>query len=76
MKLISSSLITPTIYKEGKQVIYYVEFTKLNVNGKLLLTTPVKVWHDKPMTVRLPLKVGEKLEIEAEYRTVSGGARK
>ncbi len=66
----------PDIRKEGKRVIYYVEFTKLNVNGKPLLATPAKVWHDKPMTVKLPVKAGEELEIEAEYRTVPGGARK
>ena len=56
-------------------MIYYVEFSELSVNGAPLLSAPVRVWHDAPKTLRLPVEPGAELEIRAEFRTVPGGDR-
>ncbi len=61
--------------EDGKKQKYYVEFAELNINGKPLLTEPVKVWHDAPKIFSLPVKAGEELEITAKYKTVPGGDR-
>lgn len=65
----------PDIRKDGKRMIYYVEFSELSVNGAPLLSAPVRVWHDAPKTLRLPVEPGAELEIRAEFRTVPGGDR-
>ena len=56
-------------------MIYYVEFSDLSVNGAPLLSAPVRVWHDAPKTLQLPVEPGTELEIRAEFRTVPGGDR-
>ena len=61
--------------EDGKKQKYYVEFAELNINGKPLLTEPVKVWHDAPKNFSLPVKAGEELEITAKYKTIPGGDR-
>ncbi|MBS1371339.1 MAG: DUF4962 domain-containing protein [Lentisphaeria bacterium] len=65
----------PDIRKDGKRMVYYVEFPELSVNGKPLLTAPVRVWHDRPKTVTFPVEAGGELEIKAKYKTVPGGDR-
>ena len=69
-------LLGPDVRDGGKRLKYFVEFTDLKVNGKAMLTVPVKVWHDAPRLVTVPVKAGEELELSVRFRNLPGGDRK
>ncbi len=66
----------PDVRKDGRRLPRYIEFTEFSVNGKALLSNPVRVWHDKPQKITLPVKAGEELKIRAVYRTSEKGTAK
>ena len=66
----------PDIRKNNKTIQLYVEFAELNINGQPQLTEPVKVWHDEPKIIMVPVKAGEEVEITTRFRTLPGGDRK
>lgn len=58
--------------KSGKRLRKYIEFGSVKVNGRELLPDgkPVRVWHDEPKRITLPVADGEELHFSLRYRTV------
>ena len=65
----------PDVRSGDRKLKYLVEFAEFNVNGKKLLSAPVRVWHNAAKVVSLPVRAGEDLEITAQFRTLPGGDR-
>mgnify|MGYP000211020819 CR=1 FL=1 len=53
---------------KSKRVPYWIDYTKLTVNGKTLFEKVTPVWHDKPYAYNFDAKAGDKIKIEAEWQ--------
>ena len=51
----------------GKCMEKWCTFTSFCINGKNLLSFPVRVWHSKGYTVPYSAKKGEKIQVEFKY---------
>lgn len=59
--------------KEGKKQPHNVDFSLLEVNGKVLFDSkdgaPLTVWHDKAKQFEVTAKDGEELTVKIKYRS-------
>lgn len=51
----------------SKRIPYWIDYTKLTVNGKVILDKLTPVWHDKPYFYRMDTKAGEEIKIQVEW---------
>ena len=52
---------------KSKRIPYWIDYTKLAVNGKIIFNKLTPVWHDKPYTYRIDVKANEKIKIQVEW---------
>ena len=51
----------------SKRTPYWVDYTKLAVNGKIIFDALTPVWHDKAYYHNMNIKAGEEIKIQVEW---------
>ena len=65
LNLIGIDVRTPN--DKSKFIPYWIDYTKLVVNGKVILDKLTPVWHNKPYRYNLDVKAEEEIKIEVEW---------
>ena len=52
---------------KSKRVPYWIDYTKLTVNGKTIFDKITPAWHDKTYPYRMDAKAGEEIKIQVEW---------
>jgi hypothetical protein len=50
-----------------KRIPYWIDYTKLTVNGEVIFDTITPTWHDKPYNYALDVKADEEIKVEVEW---------
>ena len=50
-----------------KRVPYWIDYTKLTVNGQMIFDTLTPVWHNKPYRHTMDVEANEEITIEVEW---------
>ena len=50
-----------------KLVPYWIDYTKLTVNGRVIFNNITPAWHDKPYRYNMNVKAGEEIKIQVEW---------
>lgn len=50
-----------------KRIPYWIDYTKLTINGEVVLDTVTPAWHDKPYRHYMNVKAGEEITIQIEW---------
>ena len=50
-----------------KRIPYWIDYTKLIINGKILFDTITPIWHDKPYLYDMDVKADEEIKVEVEW---------
>ena len=53
---------------KSKRIPYWIDYTKLVVNGKFLFDELTPTWHDKPFIRMLDAKADEEIKIQVEWQ--------
>lgn len=53
---------------KSKRIPYWIDYTKLNVNGEVIFDEITPVWHDKPFRYNIDAKDGEEIIISVEWQ--------
>lgn len=53
---------------KSKRIPYWIDYTKLNVNGEVIFDELEPVWHDKPFRYNIDAKDGEEIIISVEWQ--------
>ena len=51
----------------SKRIPYWIDYTKLTVNGKSIIDKITSTWHDKPYNHSMDVKAGEEIKIQVEW---------
>ena len=51
----------------SKRIIYWIDYTKMTVNGRTLFDKLMPTWHDKPYSYSLNVKAGEEVKVQVEW---------
>ena len=57
----------PNPEDKKKLIPYWIDYTKLIVNGKLIFDKLTPAWHDKPYNYTMETKAGEEIKVEYEW---------
>ena len=60
-------LFYPDPKNKGKRLPYWVDYTKLAVNDKVIFNKLTPAWHDKPYNYNLNAKAGEEVTLSVEW---------
>ena len=60
-------LWVPTPEDRSKLIPYWVDYTKLTVNGKVIFDKLTPTWHRKPYIHKMDLKAGDEIIVEVEW---------
>ena len=52
----------------SKKIPYWIDYTKLTVNGEVLFDELTPVWHNKPFRYKLDVKASEEIKIQVEWQ--------
>ena len=52
---------------KNKHIPYWVDYTKLVVNDKVIFNKLTPFWHDKPYSYTVEAKAGEEVKISVEW---------
>lgn len=52
---------------KSKRVPYWVDYTKLAINGKVILDKLTPAWHDKPFRYNMDVKANEEILLQVEW---------
>ena len=52
---------------KSKRVPFWIDYTKLSVNGKVIFDKPTPAWHNEPYEYALDVKAGEEIKIQTEW---------
>ena len=52
---------------DGKRIPVWVQYSKLEVDGKVIFDSLTPAWHDRPFTFTLDVSDGQILEVKAEW---------
>ena len=52
---------------KSKRIPYWIDYTKLTVNGKVILDKLTPVWHDKSFFHKMDVKANEEIKVEVEW---------
>ena len=52
---------------KSKRIPYWIDYTKLAVNGEIIFDKLTPAWHDKSYTCKLDAKAGEEIKIQVEW---------
>ena len=52
---------------KSKRIPYWIDFTKLTVNGNVIFDELIPVWHDKSYRQNMNVKAGEEITVEVEW---------
>ena len=50
-----------------KRIPYWIDYTKLTVNGEIIFDELTPAWHDKPYAYKMNAKAGEEIKIQVEW---------
>ncbi|MBQ3444240.1 MAG: hypothetical protein IJG33_13455 [Selenomonadaceae bacterium] len=53
---------------KSKRIPYWIDYTKLVVNGETVFDTLTPAWHDKPYTLGIEAKADEEIKIQVEWQ--------
>ena len=53
---------------KSKRIPYWIDYTKLTVNGRVLFDKLTPVWHDKPYRYNLDVKDGDEITVSVEWQ--------
>ena len=67
ISLALKGLFYPDPQNKGKRIPYWVDYTKLAVNDKVIINRLTPVWHDKPYNYNLDAKAGEEVTVNVEW---------
>jgi len=51
----------------SKRIPYWIDYTKLTVNGKSIIDKRTPAWHDKVYRYNMDVKAGEEIKIQVEW---------
>ena len=51
----------------SKRIPYWIDYTKLVVNGNITLDKVTPAWHDKPYGYNMEVKAGDEIKIQVEW---------
>ena len=52
---------------KSKRIPYWVDYTKLTINGSVIFDTLTPAWHDKPYSYNIYVKAAEEVKIQIEW---------
>ena len=52
---------------KSKRIPYWIDYTKLTINGETIFDTLTPAWHDKPYTYTIDAKADEEIRINVEW---------
>ncbi|MBQ6758569.1 MAG: hypothetical protein IJP42_05720, partial [Selenomonadaceae bacterium] len=52
----------------AKRIPYWIDYTKLTVNGKNIFNTRTSAWCDKPYAYTVEAKANEEIKIQVEWQ--------
>ena len=52
---------------KSKRIPYWIDYTKLSVNDKIIFDEIIPTWHDKPYRHDMDVKTGEEVKIRVEW---------
>ena len=53
---------------KSKRIPYWIDYTKLAVNGENIFDALTPAWHDKPYVYNMDAKAGEEIKIQLEWQ--------
>ena len=65
LSLLGLDVRTPEDY--SKRIPYWIDYTKLIVNGQKIFNTVTPAWHDKPYRCNINAKADEEIKIQIEW---------
>ena len=65
LSLLGLDVRTPEDY--SKRIPYWIDYTKLIVNGQKIFDTVTSTWHDKPYHYNINAKANEEIKIQIEW---------
>ena len=65
LKLMGIDVRTPE--DNSKRIPYWIDYTKLTVNGKVVFDKLTPAWHDKAFSHNIDVKAGEEIKIQVEW---------
>jgi len=65
LSLLGLDVRTPEDY--SKRIPYWIDYTKLIVNGQKIFNTVTPAWHDKPYRYNINAKADEEIKIQIEW---------
>ena len=57
----------PSQGNKSKLIPYWIDYTKLTINGKIILDALTPAWHDKPYIHNMDVKAGDEIKIQVEW---------
>ncbi|MBR0062492.1 MAG: glycosyltransferase, partial [Selenomonadaceae bacterium] len=67
IKLILRGLDIKDAKDKSKRIPYWIDYTKLIVNGKIIFNKVLPVWHDEPYRYNMNVKADEEIKIQVEW---------
>ena len=52
---------------KSKRIPYWIDYSKLTVNGEIIFDELKPIWHDKPFRYILDVKAGEEITVQVEW---------
>ena len=52
----------------SKKIPYWIDYTKLSVNGEVIFEERLPIWHNKPFRYKLDVKADEEIKIAVEWQ--------
>ena len=60
-------LWSPDPNDKSKLIPYWIDYTKLVVNGEIIFDKATPVWHDEPYEYNLDVKAGDEITLQVEW---------
>lgn len=51
----------------SKRIPYWIDYTKLTINGEVIFDKLTPAWHDKPYAYNMEVKAGDEIKIQVEW---------
>ena len=65
LALLGLDVRTPEDY--SKRIPYWIDYTKLTINGQIIFDNAIPTWHDKPYYYNMEIKADEEIKIQIEW---------
>ena len=67
IQLLLRGLYVPDPKNASKRIPYWIDYTKLTINGKVIFDQITSAWHDKSYRYNIDAKAGEEIKIKVEW---------